>query len=120
MVVRTDGTGASGFTAPTLAAKEGLALLNGTQVSAAYALRGLFEAEDLYAAASVFGCLTVDAALDPVAHLTPVFTPFGANVGRLMLPALIVICLVNVVKSQNHTRIVTKCRIHTLYAVSRR
>ncbi len=47
----------------TLAAKEGLALLNGTQVSAAYALRGLFEAEDLYAAASVFGCLTVDAAL---------------------------------------------------------
>lgn len=104
----------------TLAAKEGLALLNGTQVSAAYALRGLFEAEDLYAAASVFGCLTVDAALDPVAHLTPVFTPFGANVGRLMLPALIVICLVNAVKSQNHTRIVTKCRIHILYAVSHR
>ncbi|MBF3092012.1 aromatic amino acid lyase, partial [Pseudomonas aeruginosa] len=32
----------------TLAAKEGLALLNGTQVSTAYALRGLFEAEDLF------------------------------------------------------------------------
>ena len=47
----------------TLAAKEGLALLNGTQVSSAYALRGLFEAEDLYAAASVCGALSVEAML---------------------------------------------------------
>ena len=47
----------------TLAAKEGLALLNGTQVSTAYALRGLFEAEDLFAAATVCGSLTVEAAL---------------------------------------------------------
>ncbi|WP_417660610.1 histidine ammonia-lyase [Pseudomonas sp.] len=46
-----------------LAAKEGLALLNGTQVSTAYALRGLFEAEDLYAAASVCGALSVEAML---------------------------------------------------------
>ncbi|MEQ4618892.1 MAG: histidine ammonia-lyase [Corticimicrobacter sp.] len=47
----------------TLAAKEGLALLNGTQVSAAYALRGLFEAEDLLAAGLVCGSLSVEAAL---------------------------------------------------------
>lgn len=47
----------------TLAAKEGLALLNGTQVSTAYALRGLFEAEDLYAAATVCGGLSVEAML---------------------------------------------------------
>ncbi len=46
-----------------LAAKEGLALLNGTQVSTAYALRGLFEAEDLFAAAIVCGSLSVEAAL---------------------------------------------------------
>ncbi|WP_409524412.1 histidine ammonia-lyase [Nitrincola sp. MINF-07-Sa-05] len=46
-----------------LAPKEGLALLNGTQVSTAYALRGLFEAEDLYAAATVCGSLTVEATL---------------------------------------------------------
>src|SRR5699024_9034965 len=39
------------------------ALLNGTQVSAAYALRGLFEAEDLYAAATIGGALSVEATL---------------------------------------------------------
>ncbi len=47
----------------TLAAKEGLALLNGTQASTAYALRGLFEAEDLFAAATVCGGLSVEAIL---------------------------------------------------------
>jgi len=46
-----------------LAAKEGLALLNGTQVSTAYALRGLFEVEDLFAAAVVCGSLSVEAML---------------------------------------------------------
>ncbi|MGC3655017.1 aromatic amino acid lyase, partial [Pseudomonas aeruginosa] len=45
----------------TLAAKEGQALLNGTQVSTAYALRGLVEAEDLFAAATVCGGLSVEA-----------------------------------------------------------
>lgn len=45
-----------------LAPKEGLALLNGTQASAAFALRGLFAAEDLFAAALVSGSLSVEAA----------------------------------------------------------
>ena len=53
----------AGIPAIELAPKEGLALLNGTQVSTAFALKGLFEAEDLYAAASVTGALTVEAAL---------------------------------------------------------
>jgi histidine ammonia-lyase len=47
----------------TLAPKEGLALLNGTQASTALALEGLFIAEDLFAAATVAGSLSVDAAL---------------------------------------------------------
>ena len=44
-----------------LGPKEGLALLNGTQVSTAYALAGLFAAEDLFASGIVAGALTVEA-----------------------------------------------------------
>jgi len=64
----------AGLVPVTLAAKEGLALLNGTQVSTAIALRGLFELERVYAAAIVTGALTVDAArgsdtpFDPRVH----------------------------------------------------
>jgi histidine ammonia-lyase len=44
-----------------LRAKEGLALINGTQVSTALALAGLFGAEDLLAAAIVAGSMSIDA-----------------------------------------------------------
>jgi histidine ammonia-lyase len=53
----------AGLAPLTLAAKEGLALLNGTQVSTALALRGLFAAEDCLAAALVAGALSLDAML---------------------------------------------------------
>lgn len=46
-----------------LAAKEGLALLNGTQVSTALALAGVFATERALAAALVAGALSVDACL---------------------------------------------------------
>ncbi|RYY26077.1 MAG: histidine ammonia-lyase [Sphingomonadales bacterium] len=45
-----------------LGPKEGLALLNGTQFSTAYALAALFEAERLYRAALVTGVLSTEAA----------------------------------------------------------
>ena len=52
----------AGLTPLTLGAKEGLALLNGTQFSTAYALAGLFEANTLLQAGLVTGALSTDAA----------------------------------------------------------
>ncbi|KJV31830.1 histidine ammonia-lyase [Aquitalea magnusonii] len=53
---------AAGLEPITLAPKEGLALLNGTQASTAFALEGLFAAEDLFASAVVAGSMSVEAA----------------------------------------------------------
>jgi len=47
----------------TLAPKEGLALLNGTQASTAFALEGLFDAENALTAAMLIGAMSVDAAM---------------------------------------------------------
>lgn len=58
-----EGLECAGLTPITLGPKEGLALLNGTQASTAFALEGLFAAEDLFAAAMVSGSLCVEAAL---------------------------------------------------------
>lgn len=43
--------------------QRGLALLNGTRASTAFALRGLFEAQELFASAVVCGALTTEAVL---------------------------------------------------------
>ena len=51
-----------GITPLVLAAKEGLALINGTQTSCALALHALFAFEPVLEAALVVGALTVDAA----------------------------------------------------------
>ena len=56
-----------------LAPKEGVALLNGTQVSAALALLGLLAAEDVFAAALIAGAMSVEAA-------SGADTPFDARI----------------------------------------
>ncbi len=69
-----EGLRMAGLTPITLGPKEGLALLNGTQASTAFALEGLFAAEDLFASAMVSGSLSVEAArgsrrpFDPLVH----------------------------------------------------
>ena len=57
-----DALARAGMTPLVLGAKEGLALLNGTQFSTAYALAGLFEAETLLQSGLVTGALSMDAA----------------------------------------------------------
>ena len=57
-----EGLRAHGITPLQLAAKEGLALINGTQTSTALALHGLFAFEPVLESALVIGALTVDAA----------------------------------------------------------
>jgi len=56
-----EGLGLAGLGVLKLRAKEGLALINGTQVSTALALAGLFGAEDVFAAAVIGGAMSVDA-----------------------------------------------------------
>jgi len=60
-VPAAEGLHRAGLQPFRLHAKEGLALINGTQVSTALALAGLFGAEDLFAAAVVAGAMSVDA-----------------------------------------------------------
>lgn len=73
LVSAVDALKSIGKTPLSLAAKEGLALLNGTQASTAYALKGLFLAEDLLLSACVTGALSVEAALGSR-------TPFDARI----------------------------------------
>jgi histidine ammonia-lyase len=56
-----EGLRLAGLQPLKLRAKEGLALINGTQVSTALALAGLFGADDVFAAAVVAGAMSVDA-----------------------------------------------------------
>lgn len=73
IIPAVEGLKIAGLEPITLAAKEGLALLNGTQASTAFALEGLFFAEDLYAAGTVVGSMSVEAAMGSRA-------PFDARV----------------------------------------
>jgi histidine ammonia-lyase len=71
-----EGLRKAGLQPITLGPKEGLALLNGTQVSTALALHGLFAAQNLFAAALVAGAMSVDAAMGSD-------TPFDARIHEL-------------------------------------
>ena len=66
----------AGIAPVVLKAKEGLALINGTQFSCAYALAGLFEAQRLARSALVTGALSIDAAMGST-------TPFRAEIHAL-------------------------------------
>jgi histidine ammonia-lyase len=67
---------AAGLAPLALAPKEGLALLNGTQVSTALALTALFRIEAIFGSAVVAGALSVDAAQGSD-------TPFDARIHQV-------------------------------------
>ena len=71
-----EGLAHAGIEPLVLAPKEGLALLNGTQVSTAMALAALFQGERLFNAGLVAGALSIDAALGSD-------SPFDARVQRV-------------------------------------
>lgn len=67
----SDALAAAGLAPLRLGPKEGLALLNGTQFSCAYALAGLFEAERLLQSALLTGALSTEAAKGSDAPFDP-------------------------------------------------
>ena len=71
-----EGLRRAGLAPLELAAKEGLALINGTQVSTALALVNFLRAERLFRAAIAIGALSVDAAMGSD-------TPFDARLHAL-------------------------------------
>ena len=82
-----DALAAAGLTPLVLQAKEGLALLNGTQFSTAYALAGLFEAERLLGTALVAGALSTDAARGSDAPFDPRIHALRPHQGQIAVAA---------------------------------
>jgi histidine ammonia-lyase len=76
------------ITPVVLAAKEGLALINGTQVSTALALNGLFLAERLLEAATVTGALSIDAAKGSDAPFDPRLHTVRGQPGQIAVAAI--------------------------------
>lgn len=87
VVPAAEGLARAGLEPLRLAPKEGLALLNGTQVSTALAIRALFEAEDLFAAATVAGAMSVDAARGSDAPFDPRIQALRGQPGQIDVAA---------------------------------
>ncbi len=73
----------------TLGAKEGLALLNGTQFSTAYALAGLFEIEQVFQTALVAGALSTEAAKGSDTPFDPRIHALRRQPGQITVAALL-------------------------------
>ncbi|MDV3457705.1 histidine ammonia-lyase [Sphingomonas sp. HF-S4] len=79
----------AGLAPLALGPKEGLALLNGTQFSTAYALAGLFEAEALHAAALVSGALSTEAAKGSDTPFDPRIHDLRGHRGQIEVAAML-------------------------------
>jgi histidine ammonia-lyase len=77
----------AGLAPLVLGPKEGLALLNGTQVSTALALKGLFATGDGFAAAAVAGALSTDAAQGSDVPFDPRISEIRGQAGQIAMAA---------------------------------
>ena len=74
---------AAGLSPVVLAAKEGLALINGTQTSTALALAGLFRAHRAAQAALITGAMSTDAAMGSSAPFHPDIHTLRGHQGQI-------------------------------------
>ncbi len=92
----------AGLTPVVLAAKEGLALINGTQASTALALAGLFRAHRAAQAALVTGALSTDAAMGSSAPFTADIHTLRGHKGQIDTAAALRALLDGSVIRQSH------------------
>jgi histidine ammonia-lyase len=120
IVEAAEGLRIAGLSPIALAPKEGLAMLNGTQVSTALALLGLFSAQNLLSAAIVGGAMSVDAAMGSD-------TPFDARIhelrgsqGRSSRGRVTVVSSLAAASAPRISPATTRCRIRTASGASPR
>jgi histidine ammonia-lyase len=87
LVPAAEGLRQAGLEPLSLAAKEGLALLNGSQVSCALGLAGLFGAQDVFAAALTAGALSIDAAAGSDTPFDPRIQEVRGQPGQIRVAA---------------------------------
>ncbi|PZR65480.1 MAG: histidine ammonia-lyase, partial [Stutzerimonas stutzeri] len=85
-----------------LAAKEGLALINGTQTSTALALAGLFRAHRAAQAALITGAMSTDAAMGSSAPFHPDIHALRGHRGQIDTASALRVLLHNSVIRQSH------------------
>ena len=93
---------AAGLSPLTLGPKEGLALINGTQFSTAYAVSGLLRAHRLACSALVTGALSVDAAMASTAPFRAEIQELRGHAGQVAVGAALTALLAGSDIRQSH------------------
>jgi histidine ammonia-lyase len=97
-----DALSTAGLKPVVLAAKEGLALINGTQTSTALALAGLFRAHRAAQAALITGAMSTDAAMGSSAPFHPDIHTLRGHKGQIDTAAALRGLLAGSVIRQSH------------------
>jgi histidine ammonia-lyase len=94
----------AGLAMVVLAAKEGLALINGTQVSTALALAGLFRAHRAIQAALITGALSTDAAMGSSAPFHTEIHTLRGHRGQIDAAAALRVLLEGSILRESHLK----------------